>query len=241
MDKNTSQHILDSVVSDYDAIAAHFSHTRSHQWYEVSFLIEQYISPGQHVLDLGCGNGRVADLTNEIKAHYTGLDVSAELIAKARTLHPNEEFVVGSMLDTPFEDNQFDHTLLVASFHHIPSEELRVQALTEITRITKPGGYIIMTNWNLHQWKFARLRYSFNIKKLLRKHNMDWNDTRVPWKDNKKNVLAQRYYHGFTMREMKQLAKKANLTLVSQYYETHGMHVPRRTGQNLVSVLHIPS
>jgi hypothetical protein len=96
-----------------------------------------------------------------------------------------------------------------------------------------------MTNWNLHQWRFLRLRWKYNLRGLFRQHEMDWNDVRVPWYDQERHLLAQRYYHAFTIGEMKHLAKSAGLQVVDQYYETNGLHVPRRKGQNLVTILRL--
>lgn len=239
MNNQVAQQLLQQVQQDYNAIAEHFSYTRSSQWYEVSFLIEQYITPGQLVLDLGCGNGRVADLVNEIKADYIGIDVSEGLIAQAHKLHPNNTFKVSSMLEIDEPDATFDHTVMIASFHHIPSEALRLQVLNEVKRVTKPGGYIIMTNWNLHQRRFWKLRYTFLLQKWLGKHQMDRNDVLIPWRNQKRELQANRYYHGFTMREMKELAQQTSLQIIDQYYETHGVHLPRWKGQNLVSVLQV--
>lgn len=237
MKQEIAEQLMNQVASDYDVIAQHFSHTRAFQWHEVQWLIQQYIQPGQHVLDLGCGNGRVADLLNQIKAKYVGLDVSAQLIQIARELRPNNEFYVGSMHQMPFPDATFDHILPIASFHHIPGRELRIQTLQEMKRLLKQEGYILMTNWNLHQWRFARLRWATNIAGMLGKHNREKNDLLIPWYTQDKQLLAQRYYHGFTKSEIASLARAAGLRVVAQYYETRGLHVPRRKGQNLVSVL----
>lgn len=238
MKQETAQQLMTQVANDYNAIAQHFSHTRKFQWHTVQWLIEQYIQPGQRVLDLGCGNGRVADLVNEIKGQYVGLDISEELITIARSLRPGNEFHVGSMHQMPFADNSFDHILPIASFHHIPGRDLRIQTLQEMRRVLKPGGYILMTNWNLHQWKFWKQRMRTNLDALRGKHDRGRNGMLIPWYTQDKQLLAERYYHSFTKKEMAGLAKAAGFRVADQYYETRGMHVPRRKGQNLVTILY---
>lgn len=225
------------MADNYDIISQHFSDTRKTQWYGVSALIEQYVSPGESVLDLGCGNGRIADLIREIKAHYTGMDLSPDMIAIAQKLRPQYPFAVGSILDTGFDDNTFDHVLMIASFHHVPSQEKRVQGLKEVKRILKPGGKIIMNNWNLHQWIFLKHRLRANAEKLLGHHQRDYNDLIIPWKSSTGELKAERYYHSFTKKEVRTLAHKADLTLLENYYDSNGMRVPRRTGHNLMTVL----
>lgn len=237
MKKETASQLIDQVRSDYNRIADHFAQTRSYQWYEVQHLLEQYVQPGQTVLDVGCANGRLADVVQQIKGHYTGVDLSDELIRIATQQRPWAEFHVGNMTQLPFANNSFDYIFAVASFHHLPDEDSRVQGLLEMKRVVKPGGHIILTNWNLHQWKFSRLRRKFNRMRLLRKHEMGKNDVLVPWKNQDRKILAERYYHGFTKKELNGLAKKAGLKIEKQYYETRGLHVPRRKGQNIITIL----
>lgn len=239
MSESNRHPVIEQVTDAYNAIADHFSQTRSGQWEAVRFAIEQYISPADTVLDLGCGNGRVADLVQKIKANYIGMDISEGLIAHAKRLHPGLPFYVGNMLDTGFENASMDHVLLIASFHHLPAEERRA-GLEEIKRITKPGGTIIMTNWNLHQSRFFWLRWKHALRNIG-DSNMHRNDVLVPWRNQQRELQAERFYHGFTMREMKQLAQRAGLDMIDQYYELHGMHVPKRKGQNLVTILRVPA
>jgi len=237
MDQETAKQLLTQVETDYDTIAQQFAEKRSGQWFIVQYLVDQYVQPGQQILDLGCGNGRVADIVNEIKGNYVGMDVSSDLLAIAKQKHPNDNFHVGTMLKTGFEDTVFDVVFLFASFHHIPSLRLRIETLEEISRITKPGGLIIMTNWNLHQWRMLRQRWTTNVQRILRMHHRDKNDLLIPWKDQTGKILAKRYYHAFTKKEMKRLAKITNLTILDQYHESNGMHVPRGKGYNLVTIL----
>jgi len=237
MEKEIASQLLEQVRSDYNTISQHFARTRMNQWYEVDYLVQQYIQPGQLILDAGCGNGRVADLVTQIKGRYLGIDISPDLSTIAKRLRPQFDFRVGSILDTGFADDTFEHSLLIASFHHVPGQVYRVRALQEMSRVTKSTGYIIMTNWNLHQWRRTWVRWKFNIEKILGHHQMDWNDTLIPWYNEDKDLQAERYYHGFTPREIRRLAKQAGLEVVDQYYEKNGLHVPMRKGYNLVSVL----
>jgi hypothetical protein len=44
---------------------------------------------------------------------------------------------------------------------------------------------------------------------------MDVGDIFYPWKDSKRNIIAQRYIHLFTMKELKKLAKRAGFKIDS--------------------------
>jgi ubiquinone/menaquinone biosynthesis C-methylase UbiE len=240
MDNQIAQQLFTQTREGYDAIAEHFAQTRQAPWREVQNLMEQYVHPGDRLLDLGCGNGRVADLANTIKADYTGLDISERLIHIAKQQHPNGRFYVGNMMHTDFPNTYFDQVFLVASFHHIPSRQYRLQTLKEIARITKPGGMIMMTNWNFYQWRFFTTRMRFAIKRLTFRHRMDIDDLLIPWYDQNKQLITNRYYHVFTKRDIARIAKRAGLQVVDHYYETGGQRLPRYRAANLVSILQKP-
>jgi ubiquinone/menaquinone biosynthesis C-methylase UbiE len=240
MDVKLADRLFTETEQGYDRIAGHFSSTRQAPWAEVQNLIDQYVQPGQEILDVGCGNGRVADLSDKIKAHYTGVDLSSALIGIARVQHPDATFHVSNMMHTPFADNQFDHVLLIASFHHVPSREYRLATLTEMKRIVKPGGMIMMTNWNKYQVRFIRLRMQFLWNLLTEKTRMDYGDVLVPWRNQTGTSLADRYYHLFTARELTGLAKKADLNVIDQYYETQGTRKTKHGAANIVTVLQKP-
>lgn len=240
MKESVAQKLIEGTRDGYDTIAAHFSQTRQAPWPEVQNLIDLYLHPTDKILDVGCGNGRVADLTDKIKADYTGLDLSGELIAIARKLHPQQQFVVGNMMHTDFADNTFDAIMMIASFCHIPSKAHRIQTLQEMSRITKPGGILMMTNWNKYQWRFAGLRARSLLNLLRGRNQLDYGDMLVPWKNQQRGVITQRYYHFFTAREMIRLARAANLTLIDQYYETQGTHRGKHGAANMVTVLQKP-
>lgn len=70
------------------------------------------------VLDLGCGTGLGADLIQgslgRQDIHYTGADVSPEMIAIATTLHPTCSFRVNAMEDCGvFDAESFDTVMLL--------------------------------------------------------------------------------------------------------------------------------
>ena len=68
---------------------------------------------GKRVLDLGCGDGRLALGIAPFASSVAGLDPDAELIAKAAKQAAeaglrNVEFRVGAGQDLPFDDAAFD-------------------------------------------------------------------------------------------------------------------------------------
>lgn len=200
MKHEIAQEILEKVKLDYDTIAEEFSATRQTPWDEFK-LFKPYIFEGSTIADIGCGNGRLIPSLPH-NGEYIGIDISQNLIEQARKTYPEKTFLVGSLLEIPIKANSMDTTLCVASLHHIPSKELREKAVDELQRITKPGGYCIITVWNLWQRKYLK----FIVKALREKitfGDLEYNDLFIPW-----NNKVFRYYHAFTKNELAGLLKK---------------------------------
>ena len=83
------------------------------------------VAPGQRVLDLGCGPGRVLDVLPEVD--YVGLDVSEQYIAAARVRYRDRgEFrcVDASHADLA-DEPPFDVVLLMGVVHHLDDAAAR--------------------------------------------------------------------------------------------------------------------
>ncbi len=64
---------------------------------QVSLLLRQHVSPGESLLDVGCGFG---DLVSHLpECHYMGLDVIEEAVQEARRRHPEHDFRSGNLLE----------------------------------------------------------------------------------------------------------------------------------------------
>lgn len=194
MKQETAKKVLKKVVADYDNIADEFNQTRQHGWKEFETFLP-HIKDGDHLADLGCGNGRLQDFLNKHrKLKYTGIDNSKELLK-----HAKGNFVQGDLLEIPLKDQSQDVATAIASFHHIPSKELRKKSLKEIARIIKKDGKLIITVWNLFQARYKKYIWKSRIKSLF--SDYDSRDTMIPWGKSGVN----RYYYAFKPAEIRQL------------------------------------
>jgi SAM-dependent methyltransferase len=106
------------------------------------------VRAGQRVLDVGCGTGVVAITAARAGAAASGLDLTPELLERARANSQLAEVAVewreGDAEKLPYADAAFD--VVLSQFGHIfaPRPEL---ALSEMLRVLKPGGTIAFSTW----------------------------------------------------------------------------------------------
>jgi ubiquinone/menaquinone biosynthesis C-methylase UbiE len=96
------------------------------------------------VCDLGCGPGQIARYLRDRGVDVFGLDLSAGMLAQARRLNPEIEFVQGSMLALALGSETLDGITAFYSIIHIPRQQV-VSALSEMRRVLKPGGCLLIT------------------------------------------------------------------------------------------------
>ena len=183
-----------------------FSSKRDYIPHDISILSE-YCYKDDLILDLGCGNGRLAEV---LDCNYIGIDTSPKMIENARKRYPNKEFIVSKPLSFPFPDNHFNKVFCLAVLHHIPSKQLRQEFLKEMSRVLKPGGDLILTVWDLNNNdKAKKLIRATAAKKILTRlwFRWDFNDIYYPFKDGDK-LIAKRFIHVFNLNTLEQEVSK---------------------------------
>lgn len=106
------------------------------------------VESGQNVLDVACGTGVVALTAARIGASITGLDLTAELLERAR----ENASIAGLTIDwhegdaeaLPFPDSSYD--VVLSQFGHMFAPRPKV-VLAEMLRVLRPGGRIAFTTW----------------------------------------------------------------------------------------------
>jgi ubiquinone/menaquinone biosynthesis C-methylase UbiE len=132
-------HHFDKITARYEA---HYSDKYS-QRYRFKFFNEPMLEgidlTGMHVLEAMCGSGQTTDYLLSRGARVTGLDISSGLIASFKKKWPRCDSVCASIFDTQIKDNAFDCVVVVGGLHHLQPQVH--QAVDEIHRVLKPGGY----------------------------------------------------------------------------------------------------
>ena len=135
-------HVPDAVVESFAGVANPFSLGR--------------LEPGERVLDLGSGTGTdslVASLMVGSEGSVTGLDMTPEMLAKARAGAAelgagNVTFVDGEAEQLPFEDTSFDVVISNGVIDLVPDKDA---VFSELHRVLVPGGRIQIADVTIQQ------------------------------------------------------------------------------------------
>ncbi len=108
-------------------------------------VIEEIFAPleGRHILDIGCGRGRLLRALTRRGAQATGVDPNDDLLAKAREMAPNATLVQSGGEALPFEEDGFGGAIFLNSLHHIPQDLIR-PALAEALRVIESGTTLLV-------------------------------------------------------------------------------------------------
>lgn len=138
-----------TVDTTYDRVAGLYDNAfadirvRNDEWE----WIESHL-PGNRdisVLDIGCGNGALLDSLSGRIRYGAGVDESEAILERARKRTATKTNLDFSRITTPslpFEDEKFDVVISLMSFRYLDWDPL----LTEVKRVTKPGGKFLIVD-----------------------------------------------------------------------------------------------
>lgn len=131
----------------------------------------------RRVLEVGGGEGELADRIQELGVELVGIDQSDGMVAEQRARGIDAR--VGDVQDLPFEDGEFDVAVAAWMLYHVPDLD---RGLAELVRVLKPDGVLVaVTNsvehlrelWELAHRATRISQFSFrseNGEEVLRRH-----------------------------------------------------------------------
>ena len=153
-------------------------------------LFRERLTPDSAILDFGCGYGRVLEELNRNGfLNLAGVDISEKMIEIAKTNLPNVDFKINNGVDIPYEDSYFEAVIISAVLTCISGNDDQKKLITEIKRVLKPGGIVIIYDFlinddqrNLDRYdKYKQKHGTYGIFELddgvtLRHHRLEWID-----------------------------------------------------------------
>lgn len=208
----------------YSRFASPFSETRPSGQARLDRVV-QLVSGSGSVLDIGCGNGRLAERLDR-EGHvlrYAGVDASKELIEiaiarSARFVNVTAEYRVAELTEAGWDrqlNGPFDIAVALAVLHHIPSQELRRDVLRGIYSVLQPGGTLLMTNWQFAKNERMRKKMVGWETAGINEQELEPGDALLYWKHG---GTGYRYCHFLTRTEVQELAAASGFQVERQFY-----------------------
>jgi SAM-dependent methyltransferase len=106
-------------------------------------ILRQHVA-GRRALDFGCGAGRSTRFLQKLGFEAVGIDVSADMIRRAREIDPRGDYRLIADGDTaPLAPGAYDVVLSAFTFDNIPNDAARMRIFQRLRDLLVPGGCIV--------------------------------------------------------------------------------------------------
>lgn len=162
----------------------------------IFFSIRSVLELAEHhrVLDFGCGCGHVITHFHKLypKTRLYGTDIDEEAVSwcQQNLSHAGQFTVNGLSPPLSFADDFFDFVFANSIFTHLP-EDMELAWLAELRRVTKPGGYVLLTTHGEELFEASLKSLSKSRRSL---YDILW--PRRAWKQRKMQFQENGFYYG---------------------------------------------
>ena len=140
--------MFDRVAERYDLANDVLSLGQDRAWRK---LVLDAVDPqvGDRVLDLAAGTGTSSEPFAAAGAFVVPTDISLGMLTVGKRRSPWLSFVAGDGLQLPYADDSFDAVTISFGLRNVSDT---VAALTELRRVTKPGGRLVVCEFSTPTW-----------------------------------------------------------------------------------------
>lgn len=133
-----------------------FANTYYLAYRDLPAIIGEHVE-GFRALDFGCGTGRSTRFVRQLGFDAVGVDIAAEMIAKAHMLDPEGDYRLAKDDDlSEFERGAYDLVLSVFTFDNIPGPEMKLRLFRDLGALLKPTGKLVSVvsapEIYVHEW-----------------------------------------------------------------------------------------
>jgi ubiquinone/menaquinone biosynthesis C-methylase UbiE len=137
----------------YDEFAAWYERERGRGYHDMLDELEAEVvlrhGRGARVLEAGCGTGLVLERLRAGAGSAVGIDLSRGMLAQAG--RRGLPVMQADLLHLPFPDGAFD---VVCSFKVLAHVERIEEAVAELARVTRPGGFLVLEFYNRRSLRY---------------------------------------------------------------------------------------
>lgn len=145
--------MFDGVAKRYDLMNTLMSLGMDKRWRRaVREALE--LKPRQRCLDLGAGSGVSTLEMSRSGAYVVGADISLGMLAVGR--QRGVPLTAADAMALPFADESFDAVTISFAIRNIPDVDL---ALSQMRRVLKPGGRLVVCEFSTPTWRPFRTVY----------------------------------------------------------------------------------
>jgi len=120
-----------------------FANTYHLAYRDIPELVRKHVH-GRRALDFGCGTGRSTRFLRGLGLEAIGVDISAEMVGKARELDPDGDYrVIGNGDFSSLPAGGFDLVMSAFTFDNIPTAPWKVTLMRGLGRLLAPDGKVI--------------------------------------------------------------------------------------------------
>jgi demethylmenaquinone methyltransferase/2-methoxy-6-polyprenyl-1,4-benzoquinol methylase len=155
--------MFDGVAKNYDKANDLLSFGSARLWRK-AVAKQVAAQSGQTILDLAAGTGASSVAFLKPGVRVVAADFSVGMLEEGKKRHPEIEFVFADATQLPFQAAEFDTVTISFGLRNVENTEL---ALSEMLRVLKPGGKLVVCEFSTIPNKFLHSMYRFYLKNLL--------------------------------------------------------------------------
>lgn len=178
--------MFDRVANRYDLMNDLLSLGQTKSWRRATVAAIKPL-PGELILDLAAGTGTSTAAISATGAEAIACDLSLGMLEVGKKRHPELTFVAGDALALPFADNTFDAVTISFGIRNVNNVEL---ALTEMFRVTRPGGRLVICEFSTPEADWFRKIYQNYLIKALPKVAARFSSNPVAYQYLAESILA---------------------------------------------------
>jgi len=214
--------------SFYDELGPSFSLTRGQIQPGVKQLLPAMLEKPR-ILDLGCGNGTLAEALAlaGYNGKYLGVDGSQSLLGFAEERARQYPLLMAEFWQADLLDEAFYGSISVqawplivcfATLQHFPSQPAHLAFFTQAAKLLEAGGELMLSCWQIHNSERLVKHIQPWSKVGISPEDLETGDLLMDWRGQDSPVPGLRYVHEFREDELTALGEAVGMQLQESFY-----------------------